>query len=164
MIPSVGLSWALSAHICQIVIRSITTICIWLQIDQNDRMCSAISNLDCTSRHANDIGLLWPALPTSENVRGLNSLHWPNPIPFSGWYLLQTSASINCKVGNCVQDIAKSGRDAWMMLEARCKPNDLWEVTKRWTSFVQLSETNSKVEQRHGSEFACEPIWVGSQP
>lgn len=41
---------------------------------------------------------------------------------------------------------------------------DLWEVTKRWTSFVQLSETKSNVEDRHGSERAYEPIWVGSQP
>ena len=160
-----GLSWALSAHMCQVLGRSITIIYIWLQIDQYDRICTAISNLDCTSCDA--IGLLWPALPTSENVRGLSlctdqiRCHLAGDIFYKHLHLQTT----NCRVGNRLQDFQKPEETV-----GRCWKKgadqmiDLWEVTKRWTSFVQLSETKSNVEDRHGSERAYEPIWVGSQP
>lgn len=153
-----GLSWALSAHMCQVLGRSITIIYIWLQIDQYDRICTAISNLDCTSCDA--IGLLWPALPTSENVRGLSlctdqiRCHLAGDIFYKHLHLQTT----NCRVGNRLQDISKTRRDGWKMLEERCRPNDRPLRGHQKVNFVCSAVWNEIERWRQTWERAC--LWT----
>ena len=86
------------------------------------------------------------------------SLHRPNPMPFSGWYLLQTSASTNCRVGNRLQDISKTRRDGWKMLEERCRPNDRPLRGHQKVNFVCSAVWNEIERWRQTRERAC--LWT----